>query len=171
MLEAAIVTILPLCLAYAAMTDLLAMTIPNRVSIILAVAFLLLAPLAGLPPLLILLHVAAALVVLVVCFGLFAAGVMGGGDAKLLSASALWMGLGAPLLAFVVYTTLIGGALTLAFMALRARSDALLASGLMLPPHFHDGKAGIPYGVAIAIAGFIVFPETPLMQLVLAGAL
>ena len=47
MLVAAIVVIFPLCLAYAAFSDMFTMTIPNRVSIILIVSFALIAPLTG----------------------------------------------------------------------------------------------------------------------------
>jgi prepilin peptidase CpaA len=47
MVEAAIFVILPLCLAMAAFSDILTMTIPNRVSAVLAVSFFVVAPLAG----------------------------------------------------------------------------------------------------------------------------
>ncbi len=45
MIAAAIFVIFPLCLAIAAFSDLFTMTIPNRVSLILVVSFLVIAPL------------------------------------------------------------------------------------------------------------------------------
>jgi len=44
MLEMATLLIFPLCMSIAAISDLLTMTIPNRVSLVLAVSFLVLAP-------------------------------------------------------------------------------------------------------------------------------
>ncbi|MDE1990940.1 MAG: prepilin peptidase, partial [Rhizobiaceae bacterium] len=108
MLEAATLLIFPLCLTAAALSDLFTMTIPNRVSLILLGAFVVLAPLLGVPLPLIGMHFAAAAIVFFVCFALFAANVMGGGDAKLLAASALWFGFGPSLASFLIYVTCIG---------------------------------------------------------------
>ncbi len=83
MTEAAIFVVFPICLAIAALSDLLTMTICNRVSAILLASFILVAPLAGLtldtdrPP-----PSCHGLLVFGVCFMLFAANVMGGGDAE-----------------------------------------------------------------------------------------
>ncbi len=166
MIEPAIFIIFPLCMAITAFSDLLSMTIPNRVSIILCAAFLLLAPFAGLGLEAIAWHMLGALIVFLVGFALFAARVMGGGDAKVLAASALWFGFGPDLFAYLIHVTLIGGALTLIFLMIRARGDLLLATGLPIPAHVLDRKAGIPYGVGIGIAGFVCFPSSVMMQTV-----
>ena len=51
-------------------------------------------------------HFAAGALVLAVTFGLFAMGGMGGGDAKLLAATALWMGFGFQLVEYLVVSDL-----------------------------------------------------------------
>ncbi|MBU2484920.1 MAG: prepilin peptidase, partial [Alphaproteobacteria bacterium] len=92
MVEASIFVILPLCLAMAAFTDILTMKIPNRVSVVLALSFFAVAPFSGMDLVTFGWSVAAALAVFSGCFALFALNVMGGGDAKILSAAALWYG-------------------------------------------------------------------------------
>lgn len=77
MVEAAIFVILPLCLAMAAFSDILTMTIPNRVSVILAVSYFVVAPLSGMELATIGWSVAAALLVFAGCFTLFALNIMG----------------------------------------------------------------------------------------------
>ena len=69
------------------------------------------------------LHLAAGALVLVVCFGLFAAGWIGGGDAKLAAATALWFGF-EQLLPYLAVAGVVGGVLTLAILMLRVRAAA-----------------------------------------------
>lgn len=168
MTEAAIFVVFPLCLAVAALSDFFSMTIPNRVSAILLAGFMLVAPLAGLPLAQIGLHLLAGGIVFAVCFALFAIGVMGGGDAKLLTASAVWFGLTPSLVAYLVYVSFFGGVLTLAILALRGHASAIMASGLPLPNHLLTAKK-VPYGIAIGAAAFIAYPSSPLMQAALAN--
>ncbi|MGN6551395.1 MAG: A24 family peptidase [Pararhizobium sp.] len=168
MLEAAIFIVFPLCMAVAAFCDTLSMTIPNRVSVILVAAFIVLAPLSGMAWPLVGLHLLAGVAVFAACFALFAANVMGGGDAKLLTAAAVWFGLGPSLLAFLVTVSMIGGLLTVVLLILRARTEVqAIAARMALPAHLMDRSAGIPYGIAIGIAGFICYPQTELMLLAL----
>src|SRR3954454_24121641 len=87
----------PALMAFAASSDRLTMTISNRVSLILAGSFFALAIWSGMPLGQIGMHVAAGLAVLVVTFTFFTRGWIGGGDAKLAAATALWVGF-APLL-------------------------------------------------------------------------
>jgi len=145
----------------AAFSDLFTMTIPNRVSLILAVSFLVLAPLSGLAIQTIGMHLAAAAIVFSACFALFALHVMGGGDAKLLSATALWFGLNQSLLFLMTDVAMIGGLITLLILMARAQSDTILAFGLPVPNSILIAKK-IPYGIAIAIGGFMAFPSSPL---------
>lgn len=163
MITACIFTVLPMCLALAGFTDLFSMTIPNRVSVILLGSFMLVAPLAGLGMGEIGLHVLAGISVFAVCFGLFAVNVMGGGDAKLLTASAVWFGLNASLAAFLVYVALFGGLLTLFILLLRRQENTIVASGIPFPRLLLTAKK-IPYGIAIALGGFASYPSSPLMQ-------
>ncbi|MBK5565656.1 prepilin peptidase [Ensifer sp. 2YAB10] len=163
MTEAAIFVVFPFCLGFAAFSDLLTMTIPNRVSVILLASFFVVALLAGLDFIEIGQHLAAALAVFVVCFGLFAANVMGGGDAKLLTASAIWFGFTPSLTAFLLYVSVFGGMLTLAILMLRRQEDTILASGIPVPQLLLTAKK-IPYGIAIALGGFAAYPSSPLME-------
>src|SRR5215475_8790967 len=82
----------PAMMAFAASSDLLTMTISNRVSLILVGGFFALALITGLSMTDVLWHLAAAATVLLVAFGFFARGWIGGGDAKLAAATALWLG-------------------------------------------------------------------------------
>jgi len=47
MLEALIFVVFPFCMLFAAISDMLSMTIANRVSVLLVVVFALVAPLTG----------------------------------------------------------------------------------------------------------------------------
>lgn len=168
MLEAAIFVIFPFCMAFAAVSDTLSMTIANRVPLILLAAFAAIAPLAGMSWADFGMHFAAGALVLCVTFALFALGAMGGGDAKLMAATALWFGLSAPLLHYLVVASFIGGVLTLLLIRFRNSPIATLAGGSFLMRHLADERTGIPYGIALGIAGLVTYPATPLMQWALA---
>lgn len=156
----------PAALAAAAMSDFLTMKISNRLSLALAAAFFILAPLMGLPLVDFGLSLGAALIVFAVCFTLFAMNVMGGGDAKLLTAAALWFGLTSSLLTFLVLVAYIGGGVTLLFLLLRARADLVMSIGIPLPVSVVGSKK-IPYGIAIALGGLLAFGESPVAILAL----
>jgi len=166
--QAIIFVVFPLCLAVAACSDFFTMRIPNRVSAILLASFFVVAPLAGLGLADIAAHAAAGLIVFSVCFALFALNIMGGGDAKLLTASAVWFGLTFSLFEFVVLVSFFGGMLSLAIISLRAHTDAILASGLPIPSHLVLEKK-VPYGIAIGVAAFLAYPSSPLMLAALGG--
>src|SRR4051794_41969749 len=77
----------PALMAFAASSDLLTMTISNRISLILIGGFFFLALWSGMPLDDIGMHVLAALAVLVVTFTFFARGWIGGGGPKLPAAT------------------------------------------------------------------------------------
>ncbi|WPE22186.1 prepilin peptidase [Shinella zoogloeoides] len=168
MTQAIIFVVFPLCLAVAACSDFLTMLIPNRVSAILLASFFIVAPLVGLGMTEIAMHLAAGAIVFSACFALFAFNVMGGGDAKLLTASAVWFGLTFSLIEFLVYVSFLGGVLTLAILSLRAHTNSILASGLPVPDSLVMAKK-IPYGIAIGIGAFMAYPSSPLMLAALGG--
>src|ERR1700744_5421200 len=91
-LDIARLLLFPALMLFAAASDLFTMTISNRVSLILAAGFLVLAPLTGMAFHEITSHLAAGASVLVIAFACFAMGWIGGGDAKLAAAAALWVG-------------------------------------------------------------------------------
>eukprot|EP00913_Durusdinium_trenchii_P027024 g25359.t1 len=145
------------------------MTIPNRISIALAASFLLLAPMMGLSLVEIGFSLVAAAIVFLLCFALFAAGAMGGGDAKLLTAASLWFGLTSSLVSFLVAVSYAGALVTLLFLLLRWRGASMLAFGIPLPQSVL-GSRKIPYGIAIAIGGLIAFPASPLADMAMKPA-
>ena len=110
--------VFPLLMAYAASSDLLTMRISNRLVLLLIGFFFAIALLAGLPFELMGMHIVAALLVLAVSFAFFAFGWIGGGDAKLIAATSLWFGFDG-MLYYLLYASLLGGALTLSLLAVR----------------------------------------------------
>lgn len=162
MLEAAIFVVFPLCLAFAAVSDLLSMTIANRVSLILVGSFAVIAPLTGMDWHTYAMHFAAMAAVLAVTFALFAIGGMGGGDAKLLAATALWMGFGMPLAHYLVLSAACGGLLTIAILMFRNSPFRDYAGNNPFLRNIADTSLGIPYGIALATGGFLAFPSSPL---------
>lgn len=163
MIEAVIFVVFPFCMLYAAISDLLSMTIANRVPVLLLVTFALIAPLTGMDWASYGWHFAAGALVLAVTFGLFALGGMGGGDAKLLAATAVWMGLNPNLIGYLVTSAFIGGLLTLAILVYRKSPLAVYTGRSRFLRHFADESVGVPYGIALGLGGLITFPDSPLM--------
>jgi prepilin peptidase CpaA len=160
MFEFAILLIFPAMMAFAAASDLFTMTISNRVSLVLVAGFLVLALLTGMSWQAIGLHLAAGFLVLAVGFVCFALGWMGGGDAKLAASTALWLGW-TQLLDYAVCASLFGGLLTLSLLALRGvpfHPPFLLREGWYA--RMTDAKTGIPYGIALAAAGLVLYPQS-----------
>ncbi len=150
----------PAMMAFAASSDLLTMTISNRVSLILVGGFVALAAIGGVSAADVLAHLAAGCVVLVAAFGLFARGVIGGGDAKLAAASALWLGFD-HLLPYLVYASLLGGVLSVALVWFRMAPLPAWLARHEWAQRLHGKDAGVPYGIALAAAALAVYPDTP----------
>lgn len=168
MIEAAILVIFPFAMAFAGISDLLSMTIQNRVSLILVVSFVILAPLTGMAWDAYAMHFAAGAVVLTATFALFATGTMGGGDAKLMSATALWLGWNMGLAQYLLVMSLFGGLLTLAILNYRNSHTAILyADRIDFMRRLARKEEGVPYGIALGAAGLMVFPASPLCQWVI----
>jgi prepilin peptidase CpaA len=163
MLEALIFVVFPFCMVFAAVSDLLSMTIANRVSVVLIVAFAIVAPLTGMDWTSYGWHFAAAGMVLAVTFLMFAVGGMGGGDAKLMAATALWMGFNFNLLSYLVTSAFVGGLLTLAILSYRKSPLADMTGSNMFLRHFANPAVGVPYGVALGLGGLISYPDSPLV--------
>lgn len=168
MIETAVLVIFPALMAYAAASDLLTMTIPNRVSIVLLAGFCLMAVLGGLAWQSVLLHSAAGLSVLAVTFTLFAFGWIGGGDAKLAAAIALWLGFDI-LPDYLVLAALAGGVLTAAVLVLRRWPLPAFASGWTWISRIHDRDNGVPYGIALAGAALALYPHSQIWSAALAS--
>ena len=145
-------TILILCLEFAfaaamlvsAVLDIRSRRLPNWLNLAIALGFLPWAWLSGLAWGDFAIHLAVGLVVLGIGFGLYAAGVIGGGDAKMAAAVALWIGLALepdlPLLRFFLLMALAGGVLAVIALVWQSVKKRRLTDPL-------------PYGVAIGVAG------------------
>jgi prepilin peptidase CpaA len=152
----------PALMVLAASSDLLTMTISNRLSLALAGSFFPLTIVIGMSLPAIGMHLAAAALVLAVCFGFFSMGWMGGGDAKLAAVTTLWFGFDY-LLDYLIYAALFGGALTLLLIQFRKLPlpEALARQSWIL--RLHETGGGVPYGIALAAAALTVYPKTAWM--------
>ncbi len=111
------------------------------------------------------LHVAVGAAGLVIGMGMFAMGWIGGGDAKLFAAAALWLGWPAAT-TFLMATTLAGGGLAVLLLMLRTqlvRAHTPTLGGWV--DRLTTPGAPAPYGVAIACGALAAFPASGLMQL------
>lgn len=157
---ALIVTITALAglLLAAARSDVASFTIPNE----LCLAVLALAPVfwwsySTLVPVPFGVWAVLATGFVIFAFGflLFALGVMGGGDVKLMAALGFWMG---PTQAAHIFTIIVltGGVLALV-VALQGYFERrkVIAQGTAEGAEAPLGKRPIPYGVAIAVGGWV----------------
>ena len=155
----------PALMAFAAASDLFTMTISNRVSLALAAGFLVLAAASGMSAYDVMMHVGAGAAVLVIGFGCFAMGWIGGGDAKMAAAAALWFGF-AHLMNYIVYASLFGGVLTLLLLQFRQWPLPIVLAGQPWLSRLHAKETGIPYGIALATGALFIYPETEWMKAV-----
>jgi len=164
----AVLAIFPICMIFATFYDIFTMTIPNKIVLVLLAGFIVLAPIAGMSLETALWHAGLAFAILVVGFALFSMGVMGGGDAKLLAVSALWLGMEQTIV-YLLIASLLGGLLTLIIM--RGRRMLLPQSLLNVTwiTRLHDEKQGVPYGAALGPAALYVFPSTAWMTFATGG--
>jgi prepilin peptidase CpaA len=157
--ELAVLTLFPAAVIFAAFNDLVSYRIPNKISLFLIGAFLCLAPFAGMNVATFGAHIGAGALVLAVTVGMFFAGFMGGGDAKLLAAVALWMGFD-QLLPFVLWASLMGGGLTLALLAFRQLPLPASVATETWVAKLHAPRGPVPYGIAISAGGLFMYPHT-----------
>jgi prepilin peptidase CpaA len=162
--EVLVLFVLPLLLAIAAGWDLASFTIPNFLSLILLVLFAVFALAAHLSLPAIGWHLLAGLAGLFIGFALFALGWIGGGDAKLFAAVALWLGFH-DMAPYAVVASVFGGVLTLALMAMRQLPLPGILARQGWISRLHDARSGIPYGVALAAGAFALLPSTEIFRL------
>lgn len=164
LLQIAALSVFPALVIAAALTDMASYTIPNRLNLALVAAYPAAALLLGRTPIEIGVCLALGVGALLVAMGLFAAGWIGGGDAKLFAAVALWLGLPA-IASFLMATALVGGALALLLLNVRAAwlKPYLAGAPPWLARLTTTGEA-VPYGVAIAVGALVAFPLSPLVS-------
>lgn len=160
MLEYPLLMIFPVAMAFAGAMDLFTMTIPNRVSIALIAAFAGAAVIVGMPLWTIANHVGAGVLFLALGIFMFWMRWLGGGDAKLLAAAALWLGFDS-VLPYLVLVAIMGGILAIVLLSFRSIVPPMWMMGQEWAMRLHDRRGGIPYGIALAGAALWIYPSTP----------
>jgi prepilin peptidase CpaA len=145
----AVLLFFPAGMALAAAMDLLTMTIPNRLCAGLAVGYFILAAFLGVPMQGILFNLSCGAAVLAVAFGLFSLG---------------WT----PILDYSLSASICGGALTLALLMGRRVSLPNWLTKRNWIARLHNPTSGVPYGIALAAAGIMIYPQTQVWQLLAA---
>jgi prepilin peptidase CpaA len=148
----------------AAISDLMIYKIRNNLILALLLAYLIFAPIVGIPSVEIGRSVAVAGVVLFVTFLLFTKGWIGGGDAKLTAVTTLWLGADNTV-AYVQLLSLLGGVLALVVYFCRTQPlpERLANTVWMARLRARAQGVEVPYGVAITLAGLCFLPSTPWM--------
>jgi len=166
LLQAALAVIFPALVIVAALKDVTSYTIPNRIPLALVAAFPAAALAAGLPAGDIGLHLGVGLAALVLGMVMFALRWIGGGDAKLFAAAALWLGWPAAA-SYATWTALAGGGLALSLLALRSGYlKPYVVTGPAWFSRLAETGENVPYGVAIAAGALAAFPASPWIRAV-----
>lgn len=168
MIELLVLALFPLCMVFATFSDLFTMKIPNAIVLALLAGFIVAAPFAGMSLATAGWHVGLGVAVLVAGFTMFSFGWIGGGDAKLLAVSALWLGVPStgP---YLIYAGLLGGALTIALLTIRKVPLPQPMASIGWIDRLHQPTTGVPYGAALGPAALLVFPETTWMAFASSG--
>ena len=166
-LLSALLLVCPALVITGGVHDLVSYRIPNWISLALMGAFAVAAGVAlaaGASPVTLSLNLAVGAVALVIGFAMFAFGWIGGGDAKLFAAAALWISWpGAA--TYAAATAIAGGVFSILVLGLRsAPARAYLPVGPAWFARLSEPKAPVPYGVAIAIGALVAFPESTLVK-------
>ncbi|WP_140984054.1 A24 family peptidase [Asticcacaulis tiandongensis] len=156
--------IFPACLIWAAVSDLTTMTIPNKLSIILAVMFVPVAVMLKPDLMFIAEHLGIGVLAFVLGIVAFALRFMGGGDAKLIAATALWFHFQG-FLVFLAYVALAGGALTILLLVARQFLQIFTPVMPAWLQKLLEPKGDIPYGIAICAGGLLAIPHSNLYPL------
>ena len=160
-----ILTIFPAAMIAAAVCDFFTMTISNKVSLGLICGFLVMAAFSGMEVKAIGMHLLAGLAMLSISFSMFAKGWIGGGDAKLFAATAVWIGWSS-LLEYVLLTSFLGGVLTIVMLSLRNIPMPEVLEKQYWFYRLHNLDNGIPYGLALAAGGIYIYPHTDIFLLI-----
>jgi len=160
---AAAMSVFAFTMAAAGISDLTSFKIRNGLMLGFLLAYAALAPVSGFAVHEIGWSAAAAVAVLLVAFIVFALGWIGGGDAKLAAVTALWVGADHTA-DYLLYTALFGGAFTLGVLMFRRLPLPAVFQGTPWIARLHLASSGVPYGVAMAVAGLVVFPQTHWMS-------
>lgn len=155
-----IVVIFTSTMIMAAFKDASTMTIPNWISLALILGFFIIIPFVwpGLSEFGI--HILVGLIFFLVGFAMFAFGWLGGGDAKLMAATALWWQWSDAIL-YVLYTTIFGFILAIILLIGRRFIPVRILTAPWAYKMFKDEKK-MPYGLALAAGALCTLPQSQL---------
>lgn len=159
MIENLPLIIFPALMIFAALSDLLTFTIPNRVPLLLFLGYIAIAIYSGFTFEQVSQDLLCGFVVLLISVALFSFNLIGGGDAKLAAATAFWLGW-ENLFSYGVVASLAGFLLTLLIVGVRFSDlpPRLMSIGVI--SRLANKANGVPFGVALAVGGLIVYPQT-----------
>ncbi|RZJ03982.1 MAG: pilus assembly protein CpaA [Brevundimonas sp.] len=160
--------VMPALVITAGLKDLTSMKIPNWISGLLVIGFFPAAFAVGLDLTTVGTNVAIAVAALLVGAGMFALRWIGGGDAKLMAAACLWLGLSGSGM-FLLWTGVMGGVFCLALLFARFHSRPYLLGAPSWIVQLMEPRGDIPYGVAIAAGALMAYPASPLLETFIAG--
>jgi prepilin peptidase CpaA len=142
----------------AAAKDATSMTIPNWISLAVMAGFFIVTPFVwqGLDSFVT--HILVGLSFFAAGFAMFAFGWLGGGDAKLMAATALWWQWDEAVI-YIFYTTMIGAvfALLLLFGRKYIPTRVLTADWAL---HLFRDETKMPYGLALAAGALLTLPKS-----------
>lgn len=143
----------------AAVSDFRFLTIPNWCPVTVAAFYLPFAYALDMPPTGLALHYGLGALIYLIGLSLASHGIIGGGDVKLLAATAIWTGLGM-IVQLLLSVAVLGGAIALITVCLRR---ILLEKPKGQEPWWLNppagAHAGIPYGMAISMAGLVLMGQ------------
>ena len=161
-LQTLLLLIFPVLVIVAGLRDAATYTIPNWISLALAVAFPFAAVALDLPMHTILVQLGVGALALVAGIAMYSVKWIGGGDAKLFAAAALWIGWPSTVL-FMGMTGLAGGALAVTLLGLRsAMVRPFIPAGSGWFARLVEPGQKVPYGMAIAVGALMAFPHAAL---------
>jgi len=155
-----IVMIFAATMLMAAFKDATTMTIPNWISLAVIAGFFVVIPFVwpgwsefGT-------HILVGATFFLAGFAMFAFGWLGGGDAKLMAATALWWQWPDAIM-YILYTTIIGAVIALGLLAGRRFIPVRVLTASWAYKMFKDEKK-MPYGLALAGGALLTLPQSQL---------
>lgn len=146
----------------AAQRDASTMTIPNWISVVVLLSFFMITPFVWQGWDVFGQHMIVGSSVFALGFIMFAMGWFGGGDAKLMAATAFWWTL-PDLALYAVYTTLAGGILGLFILVGRKFMPAQVMTSPWIHRMMRD-ETKMPYGLALAFGALATLPQSDIFR-------
>jgi len=153
-----IVSIFAATMLAAAYNDATTMKIPNWISLALIAGFFIVQPFVFQGWEVFGTHLLVGSVFFLAGFAMFAFGWLGGGDAKLMAATALWWQWSDVFL-YISYTTLIGAALGI-ILIFSKKIFLLRMLTLQIPLAMFKEEKNMPYGLALAAGALLTLPNS-----------